>query len=291
MKPAPDSLYELEIAFSQIPDPGEAHCPAVAGGSHLPPHPGGRHRQHASRRVLHRQAVLARYRHRTPRPARTARLRDAAARAHEPDPAVAGARADRLVLEAAVHASARSHWGTQLHDQFMLPHFVARGFPRRAATICTAPAIRSKPNGSRRTSSFAIRSSARVNHAGIEIELRQATEPWYVLGEERSAGGTARYVDSSVERVQVQVDGLIERPLRDHLQRPPRAAAFDRHSRANGWRACAIAPGSRRRACIRRFRCTRRWSSMCSIPGPAGRSADAPITSRIRAAAATTRSR
>jgi uncharacterized protein (DUF2126 family) len=50
----------------------------------------------------------------------------------------------------------------------------------------------------------------RVCYEGIEVELRQAIEPWYVLGEEPGPGGTARYVDSSVERLQVKVVGMTD---------------------------------------------------------------------------------
>ncbi|WP_035384681.1 transglutaminase family protein [Ferriphaselus sp. R-1] len=97
-----------------------------------------------------------------------------------------------------------TRWGTELHDRYMLPHFVAQDMRdvvldlQRAGYAFEfewfAPFLE-----------FRFPRFGTVVYHGIEIELRQAIEPWHVLGEEMAAGGTARYVDSSVERMQIKV--------------------------------------------------------------------------------------
>ena len=57
-----DSLYELEIAFTPDSPSTRGAPPALARRSRLPPPARRRDRQHAPRRVLHRQALLARQR-------------------------------------------------------------------------------------------------------------------------------------------------------------------------------------------------------------------------------------
>ena len=120
-------------------------------------------------------------------------------------------------------------WGTELHDRFMLPHFVEQDFDDVLDELRAGRLPVRQPTGSRRTSSSASRCSASVDARGHRSwSCGRRIEPWHVLGEEPAAGGTARYVDSSVERLQVKVSGLTDAAPRRHLQRPPRAAAPDR---------------------------------------------------------------
>jgi uncharacterized protein (DUF2126 family)/transglutaminase-like putative cysteine protease len=97
-----------------------------------------------------------------------------------------------------------NRWGTELHDRFMLPHFVAQDM-RDVMLDLQRAGYAFEFEWFAPFFEFRFPRFGTVAYHGIEIELRQAIEPWHVLGEEVSAGGTARYVDSSVERMQVRV--------------------------------------------------------------------------------------
>ncbi len=100
-------------------------------------------------------------------------------------------------------------WGTSLHDRWMLPHFVAEDFQGVLAELTEAGfPIDQKWFDSHFEFRFPL--VGQVTHNNVNIELRQAIEPWHVLGEEAGGGGTARYVDSSVERLQVMLRGLTD---------------------------------------------------------------------------------
>ncbi len=101
-------------------------------------------------------------------------------------------------------------WGTELHDKFLLSHFCRRDLEEVVADLHRAgypfelswldPYVE-----------FRFPRYGTVHIRDIEMELRMAIEPWHVLGEEMSQTGTARFVDSSLERVEVTLRGLTDK--------------------------------------------------------------------------------
>ncbi len=103
-------------------------------------------------------------------------------------------------------------WGTRLHDRHLLPAYAAADLLEVVADL-NAWLDRAAPGGPRFDPAwldpfleFRFPRLGEDTVAGVHLELRQAVEPWHVLGEEATASGTTRYVDSSVERVQIAAD-------------------------------------------------------------------------------------
>ena len=135
-------------------------------------------------------------------------------RAFEMPPHARMSIAQKLLMRALVarfwrqpYRAPATRWGTQLHDRFMLPAWVQADF---------ADVMRDM-----REAGFAFDDAWFAPHfefrfpivgdvqlLGMQLELRNALEPWHVMGEESAGGATARYVDSSLERLQLRVTGF-----------------------------------------------------------------------------------
>ena len=100
-------------------------------------------------------------------------------------------------------------WGTTLHDQFMLPHYIWQDI-KEVVQDLNDHGLEFKAEWLLPFEEFRFPHYGRVAIENMEIELRWAIEPWHVLGEEIGSFGTSRYVDSSIERLQVKVSGLTE---------------------------------------------------------------------------------
>lgn len=99
-------------------------------------------------------------------------------------------------------------WGQTLHDRFLLPYWMWQDFE----DVLEFLADRGLAMDAAAYRPFVELRCPLVGHLqarGVRVEVRNAIEPWHVLGEEQSAGGTSRYVDSSVERVELRTEGLI----------------------------------------------------------------------------------
>jgi uncharacterized protein (DUF2126 family) len=130
-----------------------------------------------------------------------------------PHPKLAAAQA--VLVRALIAALAQApyqrpliRWGTKLHDKFLLPFWLWRDFEDVLAFLGTR-GISLPPEAYRPFLELRCPVAGRLDAAGTVLEVRDALEPWPVLGEEASTTGTSRYVDSSVERVEVRVEGLV----------------------------------------------------------------------------------
>ena len=204
-----DRLYELAIAFQQLDrlqEAGRDVEPALVDRllRHLLTDlTGNTHRAEFSIDKL--------YSPDTP----TGRLGLLEFRAFEMPPHYRMAAVQMLLLRALVarfwHTPYRAEllpWGTALHDRWLLPHFVTADLRDVVADLARHD-CRFAPEWFDPFVEFRFPRFGSVTYDAVTLELRQAIEPWHVLGEEIAASGTARYVDSSVERLQVKVSGMI----------------------------------------------------------------------------------
>jgi uncharacterized protein (DUF2126 family)/transglutaminase-like putative cysteine protease len=100
-------------------------------------------------------------------------------------------------------------WGTELHDKFMLPYYVQQDI-REVVDDLNNAGYAFKFDWFNPFFEFRFIRYGTVHIKDIEMEIRMGIEPWHVLGEEMTSSGTARYVDSSLERIQITLKGLTD---------------------------------------------------------------------------------